>query len=149
MSSLLMLAIAAQAMGAVGPGSYTFSGTATPEGAKAVVIRLIAAAATGTDTEYDVIAKGMVFMAAPDFALPLDRAEFKKILSVCSAPAVISSRAFPKMPQAQAVRISMNCAAKEGGARVDFVADVMADDAHVFAMLPGGVERVWPERAVK
>ena len=147
--NLVMVAVAAQAMGAVGPGSYNFLGTATPEGAKVVVTRLLAAASTGTRADYDAIGKGMVFMAAPDFALPLEHADFQKMLSICSKPTVVSSKPFPKLPQAQAVRIAMNCANKEKNTRVDFIADIMADDVHAFAVLPGGVERVWPDRASK
>ena len=144
----IALLIAAQAQGAAGPDSYPL-GIASPNGAKAVVSRLFNSSVTKSSADYDKIAKGMVIMLAPDFGFPLDLPKFKEAFASCTVPVVVSVRPFPKVPKAQAVRVAMKCTGKEHPKVIDAVADIMADDQHTFAILPGGVESVWPKKAAK
>lgn len=85
-------------------------------------------------------------MLAPDFAAPVSREKFEASFKDCTAPQVISSEPFPKLPQAQAVRISMQCRTKEHPQPLDAVADIMADNEHAFAIFPGGVAKIWPAK---
>jgi hypothetical protein len=129
----------------VTPQPYKLGAAATADGAKLTVTHLFEAMQAKDDAAYDRIGRGMVVMVAPDMALPVTRTSFEQSLSGCTTMKVVSSRAFPKMPEAQAVRISMRCQDEKHPKGADASADIMADNEHVFMVFPGGVEEVWPK----
>jgi hypothetical protein len=140
------LALVAQVGTAPQPMSDYHLGLATGDGAKLTVAKLLQATKSKDDAAYDTIARGMVIMLAPDFGMPVDRTKFAQSLADCTNPQVVSSRPFPKMPDAQAVRIAMQCTNKDHAKPLAAIADIMADNEHTFMVLPGGVERVWPTK---
>ncbi len=123
---------------------YPLGGPATSEGAMLTVSHLLAATQAGDDVAFDKIARGMVIMLAPDMGYPVSRAKFAESLKNCSGFQVVSARPFPKLPQAQAVQVSMHCVDQQRSQAVDSIAEIMADNEHAFVMFPGGVSRVWP-----
>jgi len=120
------------------------SAPATADGAMLIVTRLLAAAAAKDDAAFNKVAGGLVIMLAPDFGAPVSRAEFAASLENCTAIQVVSSEPFPKMPEMQSVRITMQCRNKAGSQSVTVMADVMADNEHAVAVFPGGVSKTWP-----
>jgi hypothetical protein len=108
------------------------------------VSEVLVAVRSKDDPGYDKVAKGAVFMAAPDFALPMSRADFEQVLGLCSEPRIVRSRVTPKMQDYQLVRVEMQCRGKDHPKPVAVVWDIMADDDRIFAVLPGGIEHVWP-----
>ena len=126
------------------PQPFKLGAPATPDGARLTVSQLLDAMSAKDDATYDKIARGLAIMVAPDMAFPVTRAKFAESLADCTGLKVVGSRSFPKMPEAQAVRISMRCHDKEHPKGVDASADIMADNEHAFMVFPGGVESVWP-----
>jgi hypothetical protein len=126
------------------PQPYSLGATATADGAKLTITRLLDATNAGDDTAYDRIARGMMVMLAPDFGVPVTRARFAELLQDCTGPHVVSAAPFPKMPPAQAVRVSMQCRDEDHPQPREMIADIMADNEHAFVFLPGGVSKVWP-----
>lgn len=141
---LSLLATAAPATSE--PKPYELGAPATAQGAQQTVSQLLEATFAKDNVGFERIARGIVVMLAPDFGVPVSREQFEVSLKDCSVPRVISSVPFPKLPKAQAVRISMQCITKEHPEPIDTVADIMADNEHAFVIFPGGVERVWPAK---
>ena len=149
MIGAFLLVLLAQAATDPEPLPYNLAGPATVEGAKLTVAKMLKATKDKDNPTYDKIARGMVVMLAPDFGMPVDRAKFEQSLTDCTAPQVISSRPFPIRPEVQAVRIAMKCTDKDHPRPFDAIADIMADNEHTFAVMPGGVESVWPPKKGK
>lgn len=120
------------------------SAPATAAGAKLTVTRLLEATAAKDDAAFDKVAGGLVIMLAPDFGAPVSRVKFAASLEACAAIQVVSSEPFPKMPEMQSVRITMQCQGKSSSQPATVVADVMADNEHAVAVFPGGVSKTWP-----
>lgn len=141
----LFLALVTQQQPDAEPRPYNLGPPATADGAKLTVTHLLEATKSKDDAAYDHIARGMVVMLAPDMAYPVTRVKFEEMLADCANVLVVSARPFPKMPGAQAVRISMHCQNKEHPKGTDATADIMADNEHTFMVFPADVESVWPK----
>ena len=142
---IVLLAMALTQQG-VDPPPLPYAPTmATEAGARSTVERLFAAVRVKDSAAFDRIARGVVIMVAPDFAVTLDRRTFEQTFAGCSAPQVVSARPLPTDANARAVRIEMTCVTEDRPQAAKVVADLIADDQHVMAVLPGGLEQVWPE----
>jgi hypothetical protein len=144
--AVLLSAVVAQVGSTAQPEPYNLGAPATVEGSKRTVTKLLEATRNKDDAAYDKIGRGMVVMLAADFGAPVDRTKFEQSLAGCTDIKVVSSRPFPNMPQAQAVRVFMKCAEKGRVQPIQASADIMANDEHTFMVLPRGVESVWPEK---
>ncbi len=125
---------------------HSLGAPATVEGSKMTVTRLLNATRAKDDVSFEKIARGLVIMLAPDFGVPVSRAKFEEAFKDCTNQQVVSSDPFPKMPEAQVVRVTMQCQPEQHPKPIDVVADFMADDEHVFGVFPGGVSRIWPPK---
>lgn len=143
---LFLSLLAAAAPPSTEPEPYKLGATATADGARQTVTRLLEATFSKDDAGFDKIARGIAFMLAQDFGAPVSRDKLEASFKDCTRPRVVSAEPFPKVPQAQVVRISMQCHTAAHPQPLDAVADVMADNEHAFAIFPGGVAKIWPTK---
>ena len=143
---ILLSMLAAVASPAADAQPYQLGAPATADGAKLTVKRLLDATFSKDDIAFDKVARGIVFMLAPDFAAPVSREKFEASFKDCTPPLVTGTAPFSKLPKVQAVRISMKCHTKDHPEPIEAMAEIMADDEHAFAVFPGGVTKVWPEK---